>query len=63
MTREIQPREYIDEGASREEQLIFPGRGAIGKLRDRDPNSNGAKTFDRCIAASKRNTCRYVTND
>ena len=45
MTKEIQPREYIDEGASREEQLIFPSRGAIGKLRDRNPNRNGAKVM------------------
>lgn len=50
MTKEIQPREYIDEGASREEQLIFPGRGAIGKLRDRAPNRNGAKTMRSVVA-------------
>ncbi len=50
MTKEIQRREYIDEGASREEQLIFPGRGAIGKLRDREPNSNCAKVMPSTAA-------------
>ena len=50
MTWKTQPREYIDEGASREEQLIFPGRGAIGKLRDRDPSDNCAKVMPAIAA-------------